>query len=148
MLERYLSNAHWKKFNACHDIVMMDYSGTGFSGPYMCQDLLDSLSMINRAEILENSKKKKTIELYASCRDSLNSKNIPIEAFTTFQAVADAEEIRKSLSIDQWDIYSVSYGTFAAMMYMRYFESSLGNVVLDSPCSSKCQKFQFCTHDE
>ena len=67
------------------------------------------------------------------CRDSLKLKNIPINTFTSFQIAADADEVRKNLNIEKWNVYGVSYGSHVAMQYMRHFGKGINRIVLDSP---------------
>lgn len=131
--QKYLDSPFWKKLSEKHDIIMMDYSGNGYSEPYLCEDLQDSITLVGASNLLEADKKAKTLQYFVNCRDSLKSKNIPINTFTSFQTAADADEVRRSLNIEKWNVYGVSYGSHVAMQYLRHFEKGINGVVLDSP---------------
>lgn len=131
--QKYLDSPFWNRLREYHDIIMMDYSGTGYSEPYLCEDLQDSIALVKASNLPDADKKAKTLEYYISCRDSLKSKNIPINTFTSFQIAADVDEVRKKLNIDKWNVYGVSYGSHVAMQYMRHFGKGINGVVLDSP---------------
>lgn len=131
--QKYLSHSFWKKLREKHDIIMMDYSGTGYSGPYLCDDIQQSIASVEASEISEEEKHEKKIALFMNCRDSLQSKNIPINTFSSFQIAADTDEVREKLGIKKWNVYGVSYGSHVAMQYMRHFEKNINTVILDSP---------------
>ncbi|MEC7263886.1 MAG: alpha/beta fold hydrolase, partial [Bacteroidota bacterium] len=131
--QKYLESSFWKKLRENHDIIMMDYSGTGFSEPYLCDNLQDSLAALQVSELSEDDKKIKALEYFTNCRDSLMTKKISINTFTSFQIAADAEEVRRIMGVEKWNIYGVSYGSHVAMQYMRHFETRINNIVLDSP---------------
>lgn len=141
--QKYLSHTVWKKLREKHAVIMMDYSGNGYSEPYLCQDLADSIAALEQAGLSRPEIKARTIQYYRDCRDSLKVKNIDINAFTTFQIAADADEIRKQLGIAKWNVYGVSYGTQVAMEYMRKFGAGISNVVLDSPFPPNVKAFSF-----
>jgi Predicted hydrolases or acyltransferases (alpha/beta hydrolase superfamily) len=141
--QKYLSNPFWKKLREKHDIVMLDYPGNGFSGPYLCQDLEEAVAAVYASDLSELEQKEKNIQLHMDCRDSLQAKQIPINTFSTFQISADVDEIRKLLGIVKWNVYSVSYGTSVAISYMRNFEKSINQVVLDSPFPPNAKSFSF-----
>ena len=62
--QKYLKSAHWSSLRQNHDIIMLDYRGTGFSGPALCNDLLDSLDNFRKTSPSPEAYKKKEIELY------------------------------------------------------------------------------------
>ncbi|MCB0454055.1 MAG: alpha/beta fold hydrolase [Aequorivita sp.] len=131
--QKYLESPFWKKLRENHDIIMMDYSGTGYSEPYLCDNIQESILALEESELSEADKKVKTLEYFINCRDSLISKKIPINTFTSFQIAADADEVRRKLGVEIWNVYGVSYGSHVAMQYMRHFENRIKNIVLDSP---------------
>ncbi|MEZ4800067.1 MAG: alpha/beta fold hydrolase [Flavobacteriales bacterium] len=141
--QKYLSARDFKRLREHHDIIMMDYSGTGYSGPYLCEDIWESIAALDLTNSDESTRLSQTIKYYQDCRDSLSVKGIDAEAFSSFQIAADAESVRTQLGISDWNIYSVSYGTMVALLYMRHFPSSLKSVVLDSPFPPNAKSFNF-----
>ena len=143
--QRYLDNKNWKQLRKKHDIVMMDYSGTGYSEPFLCESILDSIDKIEKSSLSKIEKKEKTIQLTMDCRDSLKQKNININTFTSFQMAADADAVRKHLNINKWQIYGVSYGTLVALMTARHFPENIESIVLDSPFPPNAPYFDFAS---
>ncbi|MBK8416455.1 MAG: alpha/beta fold hydrolase [Bacteroidetes bacterium] len=141
--QRYLDNKNWKQLRKNHDIVMMDYSGTGYSEPFLCESILDSISKIEKSSLSKMEKKEKTIILTMDCRDSLKHNNIDINTFTSFQMAADADAVRKTLNIDKWQVYGVSYGTLVALLTARHFPENIESIVLDSPFPPNAPYFDY-----
>ncbi|HRN47181.1 MAG TPA: alpha/beta fold hydrolase, partial [Niabella sp.] len=148
--QRYLDGKNWKQLRKKYDIIMMDYSGTGFSEPYLCENVLDSIHKMERSALPDIEKREKTIQLTMNCRDSLEHNNIVgINTFTSMQMAADADAVRKYLDIDKWQVYGVSYGTLVALMHARHFPEGLEWIVLDSPFPLNAPYFDFVsTMDE
>jgi pimeloyl-ACP methyl ester carboxylesterase len=141
--KRYLNSSHWQSLRENHDIIMFDYRGTGFSEPFLCEDLLDSLKNFGKTNPSSEAYKAKEIELYMKCRASLLEKNIDIHSFSSFQMAADADEVRHALSIEHWNVYGVSYGTMVSLLYIRHFPEHLESIVLDSPFPPNAPSFDF-----
>ena len=141
--KKYLSSKAWTQIRKKHDIIMFDYSGTGHSGPYLCEDILPMFTEADKEAITDAEKKEKTKQLFMNCRDSLDIKKIDINAFTTFQMAADADAIRNALGIDKWNVYGVSYGSSVALSSMHHFSEHIKSVVLDSPFPPNAESFNF-----
>lgn len=141
--QRYLNDNNWKLLRNKHDIIMMDYSGTGYSEPFLCHEILDSISIIRRSSLSSAEKKEKEIQLTMNCRESLEQRNIDINTFSSVQMAADATAVRVALGIDKWQIYGVSYGTLVALMSIRHFPENIKSVVLDSPLPPNAASFDF-----
>ncbi len=142
-VQRYLDSKNWKQLRKKHDIIMMDYSGTGFSEPYLCENILDSIKKIEKSTLSGIEKKEKKIQLTMDCRDSLEHNNVDINTFTSFQIAADADAVRKHLNIDKWQIYGISYGTLVALLSARHFPENIECIVLDSPLPPNAPYFDF-----
>lgn len=78
---------------------MFDYRGTGFSGPSLCEDMLDSLKNFGKTNPSTEAYKAKEIELYMKCRTSLPEKNIDIHSFSSFQMAAGFEPPLTNMSL-------------------------------------------------
>jgi pimeloyl-ACP methyl ester carboxylesterase len=51
--------------------------------------------------------------------------------FTTSVAVRDLDRLREALSVEQWNLYGVSYGTRVAQHYLRHFDERVRAMILD-----------------
>lgn len=100
------------------DIVLVDQRGTGKSNPLRCLDPEDE-SLTNE-EVIEELK---------SCPETLDA---DLRFYTTEIAMTDLDEIRAALGYDTINIYGASYGTRAALTYLRMFPERVRTVTLDA----------------
>jgi len=105
------------------DIVLLDQRGTGGSSKLDCPHDEDE-------EKPTLSFDKEKIEAAArKCRENLT---VDPKYFTTSVAVKDLDQLRIALSIDQWNMYGVSYGTRVGLHYLRRFPDQLRTLILDA----------------
>ncbi len=104
------------------DIIMVDQRGTGKSNALECPDIeeLDSYTAI--PEDVGQQEVKDCIADFSGDLSQFNSEN----------AIRDFDAIRQALGHKQLNLYGGSYGTRAALVYMRMFPESIRSVVLDS----------------
>jgi pimeloyl-ACP methyl ester carboxylesterase len=95
-----------------HDLVFIDQRGTGGSGALMCdvgdnpQDLATFFG-----DIFPRDKVR-------ACRQKLEG-NADLRLYTTPIAMDDLDEVRAALGYEKIDLLGLSYGSFAAQIYMR-----------------------------
>ena len=106
------------------DIILVDQRGTGKSHPLQC----DESQQAKLYSIIPEEFDEKEV---LKCIEDLQ-KNNELGQFTSENAIRDFDEIRKALGHQQINLYGGSYGTRAALVYMRLFPKSLKSVVLDS----------------
>ncbi|MCY7389700.1 MAG: alpha/beta hydrolase [Burkholderiales bacterium] len=112
--------------NNKRDLVLVDQRGTGKSNGLACAfPEPTSPEMANPAKRDEVSRKALT-----ECRDKL-AKKADLTQYTTTIAMADIEDVREALGYQTINLWGGSYGTRAAMEYMRRFDSRVRSVVLD-----------------
>lgn len=93
------------------DLVFVDQRGTGQSNPLNCDlfDVADPQSFFGSFLPLEDVRK---------CREQLEPK-ADLTLYVTNVAMDDIDDVRAALGYDQINIYGGSYGTRAALVYMR-----------------------------
>ncbi len=106
------------------DIILVDQRGTGKSHPLQC----DESQQAKLYSIIPEEFDEKEV---LTCIEDLQ-KNNELSQFTSENAIRDFDQIRKALGHEQINLYGGSYGTRAALVYMRLFPESLKSVVLDS----------------
>ena len=111
-----------QKLNQNRDIVLVDQRGTGQSNPLSCPHVAD-LPLDSTEEIL--------METLAACREELAVANDLTQYHTTI-AMTDLDEVRAALGYEQINLIGVSYGSRAALEYMRLFPEQTRSVVLDA----------------
>ncbi len=121
-LDTYPSLAgSFAKVNLTHDIVLVDQRGTGQSGGLSCPDSdVDGTTM----DLAEEA------AVMARCRTDLE-KRADLRQYTTAVAMDDLDDVRARLGYATIDLYGASYGTRAALVYLRRHESHVRAVVVD-----------------
>ena len=108
------------------DIILVDQRGTGKSNGLTC-DEVESQNVYTMTQADFN---------VAEVKQCLNqiAKNLPQADLTQYNsenAIRDFDAVRQALGYKQVNLYGGSYGTRAALVYMRLFPKSIRSVVLD-----------------
>ena len=108
------------------DIVLIDQRGTGLSAPLLCKEPPPTAPMADGIDPM-----RQTARLQA-CRADLQK--LPygdLRHFTTWVAMQDADAVRQALGAAQVNLVGGSYGTRAALDYLRQFPRAVRRVVMD-----------------
>jgi len=100
------------------DIVLVDQRGTGKSNPLRCLDPED-----------ESLTDEQMLAKLKSCPETLDA---DLRFYTTEIAMTDLDEVRSALGYETINIYGASYGTRAALTYLRMFPEHVRTVTLDA----------------
>ena len=115
------------------DIVLVDQRGTGGSNPLRCLDPEDEL--LTDEQVLAKLK---------SCPETLDA---DLRFYNTEIAMTDLDEVRSSLGYKTINIYGASYGTRAALTYLRMFPEHVRTVTLDAVVDSGFVMFMDAAED-
>jgi pimeloyl-ACP methyl ester carboxylesterase len=105
------------------DLVFVDQRGTGGSNPLPCDLYGDSV-----AGLLGDFM---PLAIVTRCRDAL-AVHASLSLYSTPLAMDDLDDVRAALGYGQINIESASYGTRAALVYLRAHGSHVRSVVLRS----------------
>jgi pimeloyl-ACP methyl ester carboxylesterase len=111
--------------NQNRDIVLVDQRGTGQSNPLDCPELED---------LPLDATDEEALALLEACRQRLADK-ADLTQYITAIAMQDLDEVRAALGYDQINLFGTSYGTRAALSYMRLFPENVRTVVLNAVTS-------------
>ncbi len=112
--------------NAKRDIVLIDQRGTGKSNGLGCK-----LGDNNTPESVDPVKRDQLgRKLLLECRDTL-AKRADLTLYTTTIAMADINEVRTALGYEEINLWGASYGTRAALEYLRRYPARVRSVVID-----------------
>jgi pimeloyl-ACP methyl ester carboxylesterase len=100
------------------DIVLVDQRGTGESNPLRCLDPEEEL--LTDEELLKKLK---------ACPETLDADP---RFYTTEIAMTDLDEVRAALGYKIINLYGASYGTRAALTYLRMFPERVRTLTLDA----------------
>ena len=120
----------FSRLNNRRDIVFVDQRGTGRSAPLECADS-------KHEPLAEQADPNRQFEQLMACKAALLK--LPyihspsdLGLFTTTVAVQDLDAVRRQLGAARINLVGVSYGTRAALEYMRQFPSAVRRSVLDA----------------
>lgn len=101
------------------DILLVDQRGTGKSNPLRCLDP-------EEAQTLED---EEVIALLQDCPGKLRA---DLRYYTTDIAMQDLDTVRAALGYESVNLFGVSYGTRAALTYLKMFPERVRSMVLDA----------------
>ncbi|HYL05282.1 MAG TPA: alpha/beta fold hydrolase [Thermoanaerobaculia bacterium] len=104
------------------DILLIDQRGSGASNPLECELSTDPANAEYRDEA-------RFLAAVRRCRKQLE-RRADLRYYTTPVAMDDLDEVRSWLGYPRLDLYGVSYGTQAAMVYLRQHPDRVRSVVL------------------
>jgi len=99
------------------DVYLVDQRGTGYSKPALF--------------CTEYSGEAGTPEQVQACKARLEKSGVDLDAYNSVQNAHDFIQLRKALSIPQWNLYGISYGTRLATTIMRENSEGIRSVILD-----------------
>lgn len=108
------------------DVVLIDQRGTGRSAPLRCPEVPPAQPLRDLADPATQAARLN------DCRAALEK--LPhgdLRHYTTTIAMADVEAVRQALGATQVNLVGGSYGTRAALEYMRQFPQAVRRAVLD-----------------
>lgn len=105
---------------ADRDIVLVDQRGTGESNSLACEPKEDEPLGADLEE---------SMRLLRGCMDRFDA---DLGLYTTPIAMDDLNQVRESLGYGRIHLYGASYGTRAAIVYVRRHPETVRSVVLDS----------------
>jgi pimeloyl-ACP methyl ester carboxylesterase len=111
----------FERINEERDIVLVDQRGTGQSHPLDCPALPEKdTASLSDDDALEQS--------VAHCLEQLDAN---LDLYKTSIAMDDLDEVRAALGYEKINLYGVSYGTRAALTYLRQHEDRVRAMILD-----------------
>lgn len=108
------------------DIVLIDQRGTGRSAPLVCTEAPPTQPLALTSDA------KGQLARLNECRAQLQA--LPhgdLRHYSTWLAMQDADAVRAALGVSQVNLVGASYGTRAALDYMRQFPQAVRRAVLD-----------------
>ncbi len=108
------------------DVVLVDQRGTGESNSLACQ--VDAAEIEQLGQTIEEMM---SIEI-GRFKECLQEYDANPALYTTPIAMDDLNEVREILGFDKINLLGISYGTRAALVYIRRHEASVRSAVLDA----------------
>jgi len=108
-----VSQQYLRDLRADRDLVFVDQRGTGASNPLHCRSIGE-----DPGDTATYYGKLFPPELIRACRQQLESM-ADLRQYTTSIAADDLDDVRRALGYDRINLAGASYGTTAALVYMR-----------------------------
>src|ERR1700735_4850654 len=123
-VEAYPLAGYTTKIRQQRDVVLIDQRGTGKSNPLPCQlrDPKIAQEVIGESLVLEKVR---------ACRAELE-KNADLALYTTSIAADDLDEVRQAMGYDKVNIFGGSYGTRAALVFLRLHGDHVRTITLEA----------------
>lgn len=103
------------------DVILVDQRGTGKSNPLECRTESNSLQELTESNDQALARLKKCLTGY----------DADVRFYTTTMAMDDLDDVRKFLGYDRINLYGGSYGTRAALVYVRQHGHQVRSMILD-----------------
>ena len=114
--------AIFQRVQTDRDIVLVDQRGTGKSHPLNCLNSDDDSLQV----VMETN--QQALEKLKACQAKYDA---DLTQYTTQIAMDDLDDVRAFLGYDKINIYGGSYGTRAALVYMRQHGDRVRTAILD-----------------
>ena len=112
----------FKEVRKRRSVILVDQRGTGKSNLLACGGDDDAATDISPAAMRAQA---------AQCVETLSEK-ADLRHYTTTDAIADLDDVRKAIGAAQINLVGVSYGTRVAQQYAMRYPASTRSIVLDS----------------
>ena len=119
----------FQRLNNRRDIVFVDQRGTGRSEPLACDDPRQRAAP-------DDADPERQLAQFRACRDRLAARPAlggadGLKFFTTTIAMQDLDAVRRQLGAERINLVGASYGTRAALEYLRLHPAQVRRAVLD-----------------
>ncbi len=119
--------------NADHELILMDQRGVGQSRPALnCPEFAEFRKRSIALPWDATSTGQLQVEAARACYQRLTREGIDVGAYNTTENATDFADLRRVLKIPVWNVYSGSYGTDLALIYMREHPQGVRSVIIDS----------------
>lgn len=129
----------FEEINRTRDIVLVDQRGTGESNGFVCDNLTDE-------SLPDDLPDEAAVGLLDDCRKELEQQ-ADLTQYTTDRFIEDLEAVRVALDYDTINLYGASYGSRAALAYMRRHPEVIRSVVLDAVAGPELVLFRDMPRD-
>lgn len=115
------------------DFILFEQRGTQYAEPPLdCPEWAAAQYQANLPGFPERSTDSLLAKAAKICRDRLNNAGIDLNQYRTQAIAADIADLRKALSIEEYNLLTISYSTKIAQVLLREYPEGIRSVVMDS----------------
>lgn len=116
------------------EVLILDARGVGHSTPdASCLETRDPLERWTLVGAADDAARSVFIDAVAACHERLVGSGIDPEDFGVSAMAADAEDLRRALEIEAWNVVSFGSASQVSLELLRRYPERLRAVVMDSP---------------
>lgn len=124
------------------EVIIMNERGVGLSRPNLACPEVQALTLPTAGAPLGTSLMlPRFLVAVQACRDRLTAEGVDLSAYNLAEAAADAEDLRRALGIDRWNVSAGGTMTSIAFEIMRRYPEHIRAVWLDSPAAPQVDLF-------
>lgn len=126
----------WSKYKhlvwrSGRDLYVMDPRGVGMSHPRLhCPNVVSETRWMWSTEMTAAEELQRWLKLYRECRAGLDWQDVDLSHYHSRSVAHDVEQLRRSLEVEKWVLYGISYGTRYALTIARHFPESVEAMIL------------------
>jgi len=127
----------FRKVQSTRDIVLVDQRGTGKSNPLNCRSTANTLAQAMEPDEVALARLQQCLKGY----------DADVRLYTTNIAMDDLDDVRAFLGYDKVNLYGGSYGTRAALVYLRRHGDHVRSMILDGVAPTDMRLPLFTSRD-
>ena len=112
------------------DMYILEQRGIGFSDDF-CPLYASRLPSLNESNTFADSQEaaQKRVRL---CAESALAAGIDLRGYNTIENARDVKALRRSLGIEHWNVWGISYGSILGQAYVKEDPDGISAVALDA----------------
>ena len=115
------------------DLYVIDPRGVGMAYPRLhCPEFLETIPKALAERLTGEEETERWLESYSKCKNRLAKDNYDLSFYNSRLVAQDIEYLRRSLNVDRWILYGVSYGSRYVQTIARDFPESVEAMILNS----------------
>jgi pimeloyl-ACP methyl ester carboxylesterase len=127
----------FRKVQSSRDIILVDQRGTGKSNPLNCRSTANTLAQAMESDEVALDRLEECLKGY----------DADVRLYTTNIAMDDLDDVRAFLGYDKLNLYGGSYGTRAALVYLRRHGDHVRSMILDGVAPTDMRLPLFTSRD-
>jgi len=127
----------FRRVERTRDIVLVDQRGTGKSHPLNCSTVSNTLADATESDDVALARLESCLKGY----------DADVRFYTTNIAMDDLDDVREYLGYKTFNLYGGSYGTRAALVYLRRHKEHVRSMVLDGVAPTDMRLPLFTSRD-
>jgi pimeloyl-ACP methyl ester carboxylesterase len=115
------------------DLYLIDPRGVGLAEPVLvCSEYIPAFLESIELDLTVEEEINWNTDINKKCMARLNAEGIELATYNSLSVARDVELLRRSLGIEKWNLYGVSYGSRYALTLAREYPQTIESMVLDA----------------